>query len=60
MVEIANIHAVFVHVTENMVGCGKDQSEYPTNLTQATGPCVLKRIWPAIRRRFSIFLHNDL
>jgi hypothetical protein len=30
VVEIANIHAIFVHVAENIVGCGKDPSEYPT------------------------------
>lgn len=30
VVEIANIHAIFVHVAENIVGCEKDPSEYPT------------------------------
>jgi hypothetical protein len=30
VVEIVNIHAVFVHVAENIVGCRKDHGEYPT------------------------------
>jgi hypothetical protein len=30
VVEIASIHAVFVHVTENMVGYELGQGEYPT------------------------------
>jgi hypothetical protein len=29
-VEIANIHAVFGHLLENMVGCSKRLGEYPT------------------------------
>jgi len=32
-VEIANTHAVFGHVAENMVGCQKRLGEYPTTLT---------------------------
>ena len=30
IVEIVNIHAVFMHVAENMVGCRKRLGEYPT------------------------------
>jgi hypothetical protein len=30
LVETANIHAVFMHVAENMVGWPKSQGEYPT------------------------------
>jgi hypothetical protein len=30
IVEIASIHAVFMHVTENMVGWQKRLREYPT------------------------------
>ncbi len=33
IVEIANTHAVFMHVAENMVGCEKPLGEYPTTLT---------------------------
>lgn len=29
-VEIASIHAVFMHIAENMVGCSKRLGEYPT------------------------------
>ena len=29
-VEIAKIHAVFMHVAEKMVGCSKRLGEYPT------------------------------
>ena len=32
MVGIANIHAVFMQVVENMVGCQKRLGEYPTIL----------------------------
>ena len=34
IVEIANVHAVFVHVAEKMVGCLRRLGEYPTTLTQ--------------------------
>ena len=30
IVEMANIHAVFMHLPENMVGCSKRLGEYPT------------------------------
>jgi len=33
MVEIVSIHAVFMHVAENMVGWQKRLGEYPTTLT---------------------------
>ena len=29
-VEIANVHAVFMQVAENMIGCSKRLGEYPT------------------------------
>ena len=31
-IEIANIHAVVAHVTENIVGCSKRLGEYPSIL----------------------------
>ncbi len=43
IVEIANVHAVFLHVTENMVGCSKRLGEYPTNLTQTNAPLPVAR-----------------
>ncbi len=33
IVEIANVHAVFMHVAENMVGWQKRLGEYPATLT---------------------------
>jgi hypothetical protein len=30
MVEVANIHAGFMYIVENMTGCGKRLGEYPT------------------------------
>jgi hypothetical protein len=33
IVEIASIHAVFMHIAENMVGWQKRLGEYPTNLS---------------------------
>jgi len=33
-VEIGNIHAVFVHIAENMVGWQMRLGEYPTTLRQ--------------------------
>ena len=32
IVEIANVHAVFMHVAEKVVGCSKRLGEYPTIL----------------------------
>jgi hypothetical protein len=29
-VEIANVHAVFMHAAENMIGCPQKLGEYPT------------------------------
>jgi hypothetical protein len=29
-VEIANVHAVFMHAAENMIGCSQKLGEYPT------------------------------
>jgi hypothetical protein len=29
-VEIANVHAVFMHAAENMIGCSLKLGEYPT------------------------------
>ena len=39
-VEIANVHAVLMHVVENMVGWQKRISEYPT-LSPTVVPCAL-------------------
>ena len=42
IIEIASIHAVFMHVGENMVGCEKRLGEYPT----------------LSARKFRMFLHT--
>src|SRR5260370_23170590 len=38
IIEIANIHAVFMHVAENMVGWRKRLGEYPTILARMRQP----------------------
>jgi hypothetical protein len=42
IVEIVNIHTVFMHFVENMVGCRKRLDEYPT-LSRPHSPFCLEK-----------------
>jgi hypothetical protein len=54
IIEIGNIHAVVVHVAENMAGCGKGLGEYPTN------PAQTKTLLRALVAERSVLLSGPL